>query len=125
MEHKLKATGGEAVTQRESWSRRMAKPSLHICFLNKNPLVTYLLLVSVPSILTWLGRVIQKKSPFFLIPDRWRSLTRPLEGSQITIPKRSPAELPGVQLYFIGAADNLGRLSKVKCCFWMFLEVNY
>ena len=31
-----------------------------------------------------------------LIPDRWRSRSQPFKGSRITIPKRSPAELPGI-----------------------------
>ena len=54
MEHKLKATGGEAVTKGELEPEN-GKTVPTYFFLNKDPLVTYLLLVFVPSILTWLG----------------------------------------------------------------------
>ena len=64
------------------------------------------------------------------IPNRWRSL-KALKGSRKSIPKRSPAELPGIGIlwYFWYSKWPQNQLEGMSCTYWKWISwsflVNY
>ena len=103
------------------------EPSLHNMFFNKKPLVTYLLLLFVPSILTWLGsytsQVIQAVTFFYprslevTWPDLWRGHKSPSQKGHQQNCQEFSCILLGQQITW----DGCRRLNVVFGCFWRLI----